>query len=944
MIGDPRGWGRVRAGDDTGAIAIFAAIFISFVALVLMAFVMDLGQVYSTQQRLQDAADSAVLAAAQDLPDATAARATVAQYAETLNGATLQDGTVDAPNPLTPVDGNDCAISVTTREYVPFNFGRAVGLNGVWVTATASAAKNCTRSYDMFAEDGVTFNGQGSTGGFIFAGTEFTFNGKAPDLGDFNGIWVVPGGSIDTTIPDGIRHYDADPDLTAEMYYESLVDAGTVPAVPTVYGSFCKVTSASGSMDIKGDKSVGAAGPAEALAVPGIVEFGQVPPAEVPQAVVAGVPPAVVSLSASTSDRKVSLSWTKPTASPAVSGYQWRYRTSPSGNWSGWTQISKANTTTASKSSLTNGTTYDFEVQAKNTDGWSSSASVSAMPGVLPSVPTSLVATPSDGEVVLTWTAPSTSSPAVTSYTVTVSPSAGSVAYPASRSTTGAAVTGLANGTTYTFSVVATNAKGAGPAATVTSVYRTVPGAPVLGTASASQTAITLPWSPPSNTGGSAVTSYIAQYKLSTSSPWQTLPQSGTSGTVSGLTAAKTYDFRVAAVNVVGTGPYATTTVSTLALTAPGAPTLATATVGTTSFTLPWTAPTDTGGSAITGYTAQYKAVANSDWIDASPSGTTRTITVTGLTRNTGYDVRVAARNTIGTGSWATAVLTTGYDAPGAAVLTAVSNQLSVDLEWTLASDGGSPVTGFTVSYDDKSQMNKPTEVSVDAGATSTTITGLTAGTQYYFTIRATNAKGDGPESEKMSAVVLAKVAKPGTPALTLDAGDGSIAVAWTVPNDGGSPLTGYTVQYGLDPDALLGTLTVDPDVTSTTISGLTNGLAVYVAVYASNALGDGGSSGTEVTTPKDSGGGADYGGNCGSDYSQTLLVYSATGDIGIKDFYAPNAVIYAPYGTVTVRDSGSNNTVVAAIIANRIVFDGGSQDSSKIGGTQGLGKVSLTE
>ena len=59
MIGDPRGWGRVRARDDTGAIAIFAAIFISFVALVLMAFVMDLGQVYSTQQRLQDAADSA---------------------------------------------------------------------------------------------------------------------------------------------------------------------------------------------------------------------------------------------------------------------------------------------------------------------------------------------------------------------------------------------------------------------------------------------------------------------------------------------------------------------------------------------------------------------------------------------------------------------------------------------------------------------------------------------------------------------------------------------------------------------------------------------------------------------------------------------------------------------------------------------------------------------
>jgi hypothetical protein len=80
-----------------------------------------------------------------------------------------------------------------------------------------------------------------------------------------------------------------------------------------------------------------------------------------------------------------------------------------------------------------------------------------------PGAPSGVSATAGDSSATVTWTAPGDGGSAITSYTVT--PYIGGTAQPTTTvGTTSASVTGLSNGTAYTFTVSATNAVGTGPA------------------------------------------------------------------------------------------------------------------------------------------------------------------------------------------------------------------------------------------------------------------------------------------------------------------------------------------------------------------------------------------------------------------------------------------------------------------------------------------------
>ena len=113
---------------------------------------------------------------------------------------------------------------------------------------------------------------------------------------------------------------------------------------------------------------------------------------------------------------------------------------------------------------LTNDVLHTFTVSATNSDGTSiPSSGITETPMLfLPTAPTAISGVGQDGQVAVIFSGATVASgkPAITSYTVTVSPGGATVTGADSPLT----VTGLTNGDQYTFTVVATNADGNSPA------------------------------------------------------------------------------------------------------------------------------------------------------------------------------------------------------------------------------------------------------------------------------------------------------------------------------------------------------------------------------------------------------------------------------------------------------------------------------------------------
>ncbi len=185
-------------------------------------------------------------------------------------------------------------------------------------------------------------------------------------------------------------------------------------------------------------------------------------------------------------------------------------------------------------------------------------------PAAAPGQVTNVSATAGDGSASLTWSAPSGGAPA-TSYTIT--PYIGSVAQPTttvsgSPPPAGATVDGLANGTSYTFTVTAANAAGAGPASAhsnaVTPTGSTIvpPSAPTGVTVAGATGQALVGWSAPASDGGSAIASYtVTGYVGGSAVASVEVGGSVTSVVVKGLTNGTGYTFTVTAANAAGSGP-----------------------------------------------------------------------------------------------------------------------------------------------------------------------------------------------------------------------------------------------------------------------------------------------------------------------------------------------------------------------------------------------------
>lgn len=538
------------------------------------------------------------------------------------------------------------------------------------------------------------------------------------------------------------------------------------------------------------------------------------------------LPAAPTSIVATAGNASATVTWVAPVANGSViTGYT---VTSTPG---GFTASVGASALTVPVNGLTNGVTYTFTVRATSAAGAGaeSVASNAVTPITVPTAPSITMATSGNGQVTVTWTAPSnTGGSPITGYVVTSTP--GSFTASTNGTTTTVAVTGLANGTPYTFTVYAQNAAGNGPASAMSSSVTpaTVPGAPTAVAATPGNAQAQVTWTAPASNGGSAITAYTV-----TSNPGNftaTVAGTASTATVTGLANGTPYTFTVVATNSAGNSAASQASSAVTPFTVAGAPAITMVMAGNTQVTVTWTAPASNGGSAITGYVV----TSTPGSFTASTNGTTTSVAVTGLSNGTSYTFTVLAKNAAGDGpASAASSSVTPAAVPGApTAVSATPGNAQATVSWAApASNGGSAITGYTVTSNPGNLT-----ATVSGSASQAIVTGLTNGTPYTFTVVATNVMGNSAASSASSSVTPITV--PGAPSITtVTAGNTQVTVTWTAPaSTGGTAITGYVVTS--TPGSF--TASTNGSTTTVAVTGLTNGVAYQFSVVAQNAAGTG--------------------------------------------------------------------------------------------------------
>ncbi len=298
----------------------------------------------------------------------------------------------------------------------------------------------------------------------------------------------------------------------------------------------------------------------------------------------------------------------------------------------------------------------------------------------------------------------------------------------------------------------------------------------------------------------------------------------------------------------------------TVSLAVPGTPTITSVVAGSGNAAVTFTVPP--ASLALTSFTLRAVAVGTGAVVTETFVDTSLfTQVLNGLTNGTQYNLSVAATNAVGTSAPSasfgpvTPVAPPVLTAPGAPIIgTAVAGNASATVDWSLGTNGGSPITGYSVqAFAAGVPVGLPQPAA--AGATSLTVTGLTNGTAYQFTVKAINAIGTGPASALSDPVTPAT--SPGAPTIgAATRGDSSATATWTAPaTNGGSPITSYTVQTFIGGVASGAPVPAAAGTTSLLVTGLTNGTPVQFQVTATNLLGNSAPSGlsaavTPATTP----------------------------------------------------------------------------------------------
>ena len=638
-----------------------------------------------------------------------------------------------------------------------------------------------------------------------------------------------------------------------------------------------------------------------------------------------------VTATAGTTD-SLSVNWTAPSnTGPAIDNYDLRYREGTGGSWINGPQ--NVSGTSATIGSLTEGTSYQVQVLARNAEGdspWSLPGSGQTGTLGAPDVPHSLDATPGNRQVMLSWVQPSGGAE-VTHYEYEQDLSGTWIS--TGSTATSHTVTGLTNGQTYTFRVRAVNSAGASAAsaASASVTPATVPGAPTNLGATGGDQEVDLIWTAPASNGGQSITGY--EYEQGGSGTWISTGGTATGYTVFNLTNGQPYRFRVRAANSVGAGAASAASPNVTPARAPDAPTGLGATVSDQRVELSWTAPASNGGARIVRY--EYELDFSGTW--TSTGGTATSTTVMGLTNDQSYTFRVRAVNRVGESAASgsqSATPTATLVAPDTPFgLSATAGNQRVKLSWVQPS-GGAVVTHYEYELD-----LSDTWISTGSTATSTTVMGLTNDQSYTFRVRAVNSAGASGASGSQSATTTT-TAPEAPESLSFTPGDGQVTLRWRAPtNDGGETI----LRYEYEQDGSGTWISTDSTATSHTVTGLNNGQTYTFRVRAVNALGNGEVATLEATPSPPTGGGGGGGPRitvpsaprnllAGGGDGQVTLTWEAPEDDGGAAITDYEYRIDGKGRWISIGSTGTTHTVTGLVNGQVYVFQVRAVNSNRKG------------
>lgn len=663
--------------------------------------------------------------------------------ATTYNLAAAEDWAAGADAAVSVADLTGNGITVSNAISVPDapTIGLAIAGEGqvsVAFTPPGNNGGSAITGYTVTSNPGgITGTGAGSpitvtglTNGIAYTFTVIATNAAGNSIASAASNAVIPKGNQTITFNNpGALNFGTTPTLTATSsagagYAVSFSSATAGVCTITTGGTLTFVTSGSCTIDADqpGDAAVNAA--------------TTVSQTFMVNAVVPGAPTIGTATAGNT---QATVAFTAPanTGGAAVTGYT---VTSNPGGFTG-TGTGAAITVNG----LTNGVAYTFTVTATNSAG--TSAASAASNSITPASPQTITFNNPGAQNF--GTTPTLSASATSNLTPTFS-----------SSTTG--VCTISSGGALTFVTAGSctiNADQAGDASYLAApqvsqtftVNAVQPGAPTIGTAVAGDTQASVTFTAPVNTGGTSITGYTV-----TTNPAHVPPVNGAASpiVITGLTNGQGYTFTITAENVAGSGPASVAsnsvipkTIQTITFNQPGAqnfgttPTL----IATTDAIglIPTFTSSTPGVCTITSGGLLTFVAAGSCTINADQAGNAGYLAATQVSRTFTVNPVVPGVPTIGTATAGIAQATIAFTAP--------------------AFSGGSMITGYSVTAN-------PGGATATGAGSPITLSGLTNGVSYTFTVSATNIVGTGASSSASNAVVPNGAPTiSGTPALSIN-------------------------------------------------------------------------------------------------------------------------------------------------------------------------------